>query len=535
MKKKIESSDKISWSRQLWNLREEVSLALMIAWRNIFKHRGKSLIIGIILFIGAFLLTAGSAVLSGMNKGLQENVVNRFTGDIILIATNQKYESVIAGGGMQAVKPFASYTNVKRIMLSQKSVKGLLPACRGMAMVLNEQGDSGFTGLIGVDLAKYQEFFHTNLRVIEGSLPAEGEKVALASSGGRKEMYQGTGIWMIPDGGKVIESNLTPDALSNKDSLNVQSNVVLMGLSEGENSTDIRSPLKGIFEYKTLDSFWRDYSLLDLESFRECFGYNTASDAELKLSEDKKKILNMEDTNLDAMFSSTEMYGTENQAGNYNNISSLVKRKETNQVKMGDPELGTYNLVFVKLNKGYNLEQELKHINTVLSNEKASVKAVTWRTATSSIGDLANLIKWFLIIVEIFIYLVAVIIIMNTLSMAAIERTNEIGMMRAVGAGKGFIGEMFFSEIILLSGVFGGIGLVFGTLLSGIFDLLKLAAPTDNQFLALLFGGDYFHPVVDVMGFLMVIGLQILVTIVAMIYPIIVARKITPLEAISRD
>ena len=54
----------------------------------------------------------------------------------------------------------------------------------------------------------------------------------------------------------------------------------------------------------------------------------------------------------------------------------------------------------------------------------------------------------------------AIIIIVNTLSMAAIERTSEIGMMRAVGARKGFIRLMFLGETAALSAIFGGAGIV---------------------------------------------------------------------------
>ena len=53
-------------------------LSLKIAWRNLFRHKGKSMIIGAILMLGAFLMTVGSGVISGMDRGLSENIVNLF-------------------------------------------------------------------------------------------------------------------------------------------------------------------------------------------------------------------------------------------------------------------------------------------------------------------------------------------------------------------------------------------------------------------------------------------------------------------------
>ena len=78
------------------------------------------------------------------------------------------------------------------------------------------------------------------------------------------------------------------------------------------------------------------------------------------------------------------------------------------------------------------------------------------------IGSLTTLIKGSLLIFVSFLFLVAVIIIINTLTMAAMERTPEIGMMRAIGARKNFIRAMFFGETGMLAGVFGGAGVGFG-------------------------------------------------------------------------
>jgi ABC-type lipoprotein release transport system permease subunit len=63
-----------------------MSLAFTIAWRNLWRHRGKSIVIGVILFLGALLMTVGNGLISGMEKGLAENIVNSFTGDIVVIS-----------------------------------------------------------------------------------------------------------------------------------------------------------------------------------------------------------------------------------------------------------------------------------------------------------------------------------------------------------------------------------------------------------------------------------------------------------------
>jgi ABC-type antimicrobial peptide transport system permease subunit len=131
------------------------------------------------------------------------------------------------------------------------------------------------------------------------------------------------------------------------------------------------------------------------------------------------------------------------------------------------------------------------------------------------------------------IFFVAIIIIMNTLSMAALERVSEIGMMRAVGAQKSFIARMFFAETAVISFIFGGAGIVIGIIVVFILNLLHIT--TDNQILELLFGGNVFRPTLGIGDIVIGVIELSLVTVLATLYPLKVARRITPLDAITRD
>jgi ABC-type antimicrobial peptide transport system permease subunit len=131
------------------------------------------------------------------------------------------------------------------------------------------------------------------------------------------------------------------------------------------------------------------------------------------------------------------------------------------------------------------------------------------------------------------IFFVAIIIIMNTLSMAAMERVPEIGMMRAVGAQRSFIGGMFVIETSILSLLFGGAGIVVG--FAVILSLDAMGITTTNHILQLLFGGSVFRPVIEGWDIILGIVELALVTWLATLYPVRVARRITPLEAVVRD
>ena len=115
----------------------------------------------------------------------------------------------------------------------------------------------------------------------------------------------------------------------------------------------------------------------------------------------------------------------------------------------------------------------------------------------------------------------------------ALERTEEFGMMRAVGARKAFITRMFLAETFSLSFVFGGAGILIGVIITWILRPMRIGSG-GNEIWELLFGGEVFQPTLGFAGLVLGIVSLGIVTVLAVIYPLVVARKITPLDAINR-
>jgi len=128
---------------------------------------------------------------------------------------------------------------------------------------------------------------------------------------------------------------------------------------------------------------------------------------------------------------------------------------------------------------------------------------------------------------------VAIIIIMNTLVISVIERTGEIGTMRALGAQKRTVRRMFVFETVSISVVFGLIGVAVGAIVIGILNMTGVAAP--NQFFEILFGGEVLHPALPLSSLLYALGIIVLIGIVASLYPVAVALKIQPIQAIQAE
>jgi len=504
-----------------------VKLALTIAWRNILRHKGKSLVIGVILFTGALLMTVGNGVISGMAAGIEKNVINGFMGDIVLISEAQKSDNILLNMMGSSIEPITTYKKINGVLASRPYVRSYLPVGKNLAMVLYENSAApGYAFLLGVDFAEYRKMVPDNFNVIEGSYPAPGQRALLVPSFTRDEFYDFYNIWFLPESGPLVKENLKKEALANIRTLSVSTSVVMMGMTSGINTTsDIRFPVRGIVKYGALNQIFGHFCLVDIESYRECLGYFTAADMAAQVPKEEKKLLGLEGAALDSLFGGDDMVA----AGNKKAPANIKAEK----IAVKNHEDGTYNAVFIRLKPGVAYADAIKDLDRALTEEGAGVKAVSWNKASGPMGSMALIIKSALFIFVTLLFCVAVIIIVNTLTMSALERASELGMMRAVGAHKKFIAAMFLGETAILSSIFGVGGILAGIAAVRIIPLLRIT--TNNDMLQLLYGGNYFSPLLSLSGIALTAFQLLVVTVIAALYPMKVAGNITPLDAISRD
>ncbi|MFH0853214.1 MAG: ABC transporter permease [bacterium] len=161
--------------------------------------------------------------------------------------------------------------------------------------------------------------------------------------------------------------------------------------------------------------------------------------------------------------------------------------------------------------------------------EDLGVGAVTAEEFLESIMGIFTVITAVLAAIGGIALLVAAVGIVNTMVMAVMERTKEIGIMKAVGASKRTIRWMFTWEAGLLGfwgGVFG-IGLGYGlTLIANVFVNSQLSnSGLAAQNVARL----EWWLALSVVGFTTVIG------IIAGLYPASRAARLDPVDALRRD
>ncbi len=124
--------------------------------------------------------------------------------------------------------------------------------------------------------------------------------------------------------------------------------------------------------------------------------------------------------------------------------------------------------------------------------------------------------------------------IVNTMLMAVLERTREIGMLRSIGMHRNRVFQMILTETITLGVIAGPIGLLLGYLTVQWFgergmDLSRYSEALQD------YGYDaIFYPVIDNGSYLFLMFTVLLTAFIGSIYPALKAIRINPLEALRK-
>jgi ABC-type antimicrobial peptide transport system permease subunit len=140
-----------------------------------------------------------------------------------------------------------------------------------------------------------------------------------------------------------------------------------------------------------------------------------------------------------------------------------------------------------------------------------------------------------IIVVGIFLFALSFGII-NTMLMAVLERTRELGMLGAIGMSKRKIFNMIMLETVFLTLVGGAIGIIaaVAVLLPTLQNGIDLSFFMGDQFEDFGFSS-LVYPMLNIKMLLDVVILVILAGILSAIYPARKALKLKPLEAIRQS
>jgi ABC-type antimicrobial peptide transport system permease subunit len=158
---------------------------------------------------------------------------------------------------------------------------------------------------------------------------------------------------------------------------------------------------------------------------------------------------------------------------------------------------------------------------------------VDWQAASGMIGQLVVVARVVLFVLVFLLMLVAMVVINNSMVIATLERVKEIGTMRAIGAGRGWIGWLFLAETTMLGLVSGGVGLLGAA--GGVAFWGYVGLPATNAFMQFLFGGPRLYPSINAAHLGEALLLILAFALVSTLYPARLAARISPREAMASD
>lgn len=218
---------------------------------------------------------------------------------------------------------------------------------------------------------------------------------------------------------------------------------------------------------KMFEGTYEIYNGKDLKSkdkSKIIIGYNTANkDFEKKIIIGNKLVISGKDF---------EVIGIMEKIGSPPDDSSIIININSLRELTNEPEI--ISMIFAKVKIGIEVEEVAKNIEKDLKkyrNEKLKEPPKTFSVSTSeqlleTFGNILGVVQAVLVGIAAISLLVGGIGIMNTMYTAVIERTKEIGTMKAVGAKNSDILFIFLFESGLLGLVGGAIGIGIGIGLS---------------------------------------------------------------------
>ena len=495
-----------------------------IAVRNLWQHKTKTLIIGMLITIGITLMFAGNALIDSMIRNSSSIFTDYYTGDVLVTSTETMGAGVFGAQsndafGFPVIPVLRDYEQVAEKVSVLKGVKGVTRQLSGYALFnlsnhgAEMEGSMDYGLFFGVEPDSY-------FKVMDGIKLVSGRLL----QGDEKGIILGYQTWKKFKDDKNLELKV--------------GDILQLNSFGSAGMKILELPIVGIYKFPKGNERLFPMSYIDARSLRYMLGRSGGVAEKVSVSKDATALLDSS-SDIDSMFSDDSSVAAKS-AGNSAAASGTVSSSnvydilgDSKPVVATDTSEDSWHFILIRTEKGVSSNSVIKQLNNSLDDADLLARSQGWWV--SAMPDSATYTGVQLLFnVAIFILgFVAIIIIMNTLVVSVMERTSEIGTMRALGAQKGFIKRMFIAETGFITLVFGAIGLVLGALI--ILVLNRIGISTDNDALRFLGGGGILRPTITSSPITMSLVFMCIVAGFSWMYPVSIALKVSPLKAITTD
>ena len=509
-------------------MREIIKLAL----RNLKEHKSKTVIIACFLIFGVAIVILGNSFLESVNRGLEKDFRANYTGDIAIGKNPDKgtindifgVNSTSVTTEVPLLPAIPDLDKVMEIVNETDGIKSHTKLISAQILVaygvemdlsaLNDRDDLGFDDLpismlfAGENNTYWNTFPSVNF--IEGTYPAPDTNEIMIDTRVKKA-YESLYSRELHVGDTVLCAGATSDTVIR------EAKVVGIFNPPNENSA--------MFQIVYCNpAFARSFAQL---TYASSFTQELPDSIDLSLNTmDEDDLFASFDDDLFAMEDDSSAF----LGSGFDDFDSILG-DTTLRDELNKTDDGAWNYVLMKVNNPLQTNAIIAQLNAKFAQAGLDVYAMDWKAAAYSYSQSVAGKSLVFNILIIILAIVVFIIIMNTIIVSVIERTSEIGTMRAIGAEKKFVRRLFMSETLILTSLSSVGGIILAGIIMAIFNSLNITIT--NSIAKMILGGGLLRfsptPAIIITTIVIAIG----GSLISNLSPVKSALKITPLKALN--
>lgn len=506
-------------------------MILKMAMKHLLANKAKTIIIISLIGIGSFLVVAGLGVLNYATQQTKNVCINDFSGDVLITGKpeDKSIRVTLLGAGktvntgdlpeMPYVPQFEKIIQKVQELPQTAAFTQSITAGYGLLKPIDlpdswkakpensSFNDVPYSSILGIQPSSYKKMFDT-IHVHDGIFPDSDDEEFFLLDDDTKRRYE-----------KYYEREI-----------HVGDEIIVAGLY-GRKMRLKKLKVSGFFTFAHPDTAIQGILYSDVNSARIIGGVTMGAQtvAEIPKSID----LSLSDKSEDELFSDDSLSVIEEIAStpvSHTDIHNLLGSTELrDRLNMADTK--AWHHIAIKLHDSAQTAQVIKTLNAWFEKENINAQALPWDEAMASFALLIKITRTLMISVLVVLSVVVLIVIMNTLVVSVMERTAEIGTMRALGANRTFVKKVFYAESFLLSCTGACIGIALALLAAFIFNSLGIRFK--GEVLAAMFGGYNVKSIPSLKAVFGTLCAMLASGVAANWYPIKIALKISPLQAIN--
>ncbi len=485
-------------------------MILKLAYKNVVSRKSSFIIVLFVSF-AVCLFCVANAVFDSTEQGVQETYVSSFTGNLIIRPKSSSQLSLFGDetpvtGELTRIGTLIPYEQVLSAVEQTPEVQAAFSQVSGMTAM--EHGSTRFaTYVFGVNGDEYLNAM-TSIKLLQGSPYTEGERGVMLCSKAASKLGVTVG------------------------------DTVQFVVTDGPYVRIRAAPLTAIFEYTIHNDIFDRFAIADPQTVRSLLDISdTVSVEQIDIDEENTTLLDQDvdfdfDSLFDDAFDSEVDLELSDLEEDLPQVQAASRESAVQESVQGQYLPSTaWNFIVVRLKDGINADKIIKKLNRKFRRNGWPVQATDWRHAA---GSTALYLHWMRIIFNIGISIVlfaGFIIVNNTLVINVLDRTQEIGTLRAIGAKKRFISLQCMAETFIMTITSGVIGVLLGMWVCRL--ITKAHIVLHNSFLIQLFGGDALAVFVTPGNVAKMFALVIALGIIGWIYPVINAVRVSPVRAMQ--